>query len=497
MKEKFFSPVDFQHNESANLRIENLTTSEINSRGYVPGSLFYNSTENELYLQKANTKYRINSGNVYTAFNFIDSNTTSNITATKYEDNFTFEAGDNITFDVNTTNKKVRIKSNALNFSNNYSNIFGNSTDNVYTINHNLGSEDIIVQIYDESGDGNLITSFSNISIVDTDNIRIGFSSPPGNLAYRTVISSNMGPQGVQGPLGPTGPVGIQGAQGNQGPQGSFGETIEGELYSTLRLNASNTVVSSNILKLKDNTSNSNVKINTVNDPYSLHINHTNLNASANIGGIDLNVKYNSTSPAIENIRFVKYTISPSANSDIVTKYYVDGYGKITSKYLNNKSTGPTSKRILYADNNGNIEESEIEINNYSDLRKATVSLSSSDILNSHGIPVVIVPPPGAGKYIYPHNYIMSYTFGTAPYYFEATAGLIMPTASNPIFTFDSDILNGVDSGKDAKSINVAESPINSYFKSNEALVFRSFIVNPSGGNGTMKITVYYTIEEN
>lgn len=495
MKQKIYGIVDFQNNESANLRIENVTSSEILNRGYVPGSIFYNATEHELYLQKNNSKRIINTGNNYSTVSFSDE-TIANLTASIPNDKLTFKAGENIQFNVNQLNKTVTIKSNALDFSNNYSNIFGTNLNNVYTINHNLGSENIIVQIYEAIDGGNLVTNFSNISIIDQNNVGIAFPTAPGNLAYKAVISSNMGPQGPQGTIGATGPQGVQGAQGIQGPQGSFGNDVDGFEYDSLRLNSSNVVVSTSIVKLHDKGANSNIHFNTINDEYGIKLNHTNLNAFANVGLVYGQINYNSISPDLANARFLDFRTSPSANSDVNIKYYINGYGRITSKYLNKKSTGTISKRFLYSDNIGNIEESTIEIDEYAGLRKKIITINQSQILSSHSSPVELIQAPGAGKYINVHNYILHYTYGTTPYTYSAGIGLIINTASNPMFSLNSTLLNGTSSGKDAKSINNTESTIVSYWKDNQSLNFKSFTSNPTGGNGTIKLILYYTIED-
>jgi len=465
MKQKIYGDVDFQHNESANLRIENLTTSEISNRGYVPGSIFYNYEEDELYLQKNNNKRILHTGNVYSTISFISDSTTSNVLAASSGDKITFKAGENIQFAVNQLNKTITVKSNALDFSNNYSNIFGTDSNNTYIINHQLGSSDVLIQIYESSVNGNLITSFSNISIIDNNNIGVSFAAPPGNLAYRAVISSNMGPQGVQGPQGVIGTQGSIGFQGVQGAQGSFGTDIPGTEYDVTRLNSSNVVVSSSVLKIHDKGANSNIHLNTTNDPYSIKINSTNLNAFANIGVLYGQINYNSVSPDLANARFLDFRISPSANSDVNVKYYVNGYGKITSTYLKALSNGATSKRLLYSDNIGNIEETSIEVDTYAGILKKNVTITQAQILSSHAIPVELIIAPGAGKYIHVHNYMLNYNYGTTPYTYSAGIGLIINTASSPMFSLNATLLNGATNGKDAKSINITETPINSYWK--------------------------------
>ena len=49
-------------------------------------------------------------------------------------------------------------------------------------------------------------------------------------------------------------------------------------------------------------------------------------------------------------------------------------------------------------------------------LRKATVTLSSADILDLHNTPKTIVAAPGSGKFLLPWRAVAVYTFGTTDY---------------------------------------------------------------------------------
>jgi hypothetical protein len=55
-------------------------------------------------------------------------------------------------------------------------------------------------------------------------------------------------------------------------------------------------------------------------------------------------------------------------------------------------------------------------------LRKATVTLSSADILDLHNTPVTLVAAPGAGKCLLPVRVVSSHTGHTRPIHRPVTA---------------------------------------------------------------------------
>ena len=49
-------------------------------------------------------------------------------------------------------------------------------------------------------------------------------------------------------------------------------------------------------------------------------------------------------------------------------------------------------------------------------IRKATVTLSSADILDLHNTPIEVVAAPGAGRFLVPHLIVARTSGGTTPY---------------------------------------------------------------------------------
>ena len=63
--------------------------------------------------------------------------------------------------------------------------ITGNNILNQFNIQHELATEDVVVQIFDSN---NLLVS-SQVEIVDTNNVLVTFYNPPGNgITYRIVV---------------------------------------------------------------------------------------------------------------------------------------------------------------------------------------------------------------------------------------------------------------------------------------------------------------------
>jgi hypothetical protein len=100
-----------------------------------------------------------------------------------------------------------------------YAATFGDGVNSSFTITHNLGTQDILVEVRDLNT-GELVTT--TITIETDNSILIGpFVVTPTVNQYRVVISRNGTVQGTTGPTGPIGPSG--GPTGATGPQGSTG----------------------------------------------------------------------------------------------------------------------------------------------------------------------------------------------------------------------------------------------------------------------------------
>lgn len=128
-------------------------------------------------------------------------------------------------------------------------------------------------------------------------------------------------------------------------------------------------------------------------------------------------------------------------------------------------------------------------------LRKATVTLSSADILDLHNTPVTLVAAPGAGKWLVVHRWGTFYKYGTAAYATDS---------ASPAF-----VLGNVTYGNDnpwpgvAASSNRISSSVFELISNaddtdivNQAL---TLVANGSiftDGDGTLTVTVWYTVED-
>jgi hypothetical protein len=130
-------------------------------------------------------------------------------------------------------------------------------------------------------------------------------------------------------------------------------------------------------------------------------------------------------------------------------------------------------------------------------LRKATVTLSSADILDLHNTPVTLVAAPGAGKYLVPHRVVMCYTHGTTSY---ATGG------GNPIINYAAgatitEVSGVVGQTDDYLVISDGTAGNNDLVGAPSLFVNKAITADGDGnvltdGDGTLTVTVWYSIED-
>jgi hypothetical protein len=116
-------------------------------------------------------------------------------------------------------------------------------------------------------------------------------------------------------------------------------------------------------------------------------------------------------------------------------------------------------------------------------------------LLHLNSAPVQLVAAPGAGKWINVVEVAYSFTAGTVGYdvaaqpvatFFAADSSFTSPQDDGaPITSGSSQVINSPPSGTDTFTSLAA----------NQALVFGTGTSNPTSGNGTLKIVVYYTVE--
>lgn len=123
----------------------------------------------------------------------------------------------------------------------------------------------------------------------------------------------------------------------------------------------------------------------------------------------------------------------------------------------------------------------------------ATVTLSSADILDLHNTPVTLVAAPGAGKWLNVHRIASYYKYGTAAY---TTSGATTPYvgyAVGPqwaVVDIVSDTVDIIKTQPGDLAGSVATDAINSAL-----LAFTDGAVF-TDGDGTLTITVWYSIED-
>jgi hypothetical protein len=123
----------------------------------------------------------------------------------------------------------------------------------------------------------------------------------------------------------------------------------------------------------------------------------------------------------------------------------------------------------------------------------ATVTLSSAQLLDLHNTPVTVVAAPGAGKYIDVHRRSAYYSYGTVVY-----AGTSVPSiAYDGQASGIGSLMGAIDATGDTISASSSASldeAATVYV--NKALVVMSDGATFTDGDGTLTVTVWYTIED-
>ena len=125
----------------------------------------------------------------------------------------------------------------------NFTKLIGDGTTQNITVNHNLGSTNLIVNTWQTTG--NLTQVFVETRILDSNNIELFFEIAPATNSINVIISKSGNQAGNTGATGPNGSTGANstvpgptGAQGNTGSQGNTGATgvVSNNLASNLVL---------------------------------------------------------------------------------------------------------------------------------------------------------------------------------------------------------------------------------------------------------------------
>lgn len=116
----------------------------------------------------------------------------------------------------------------------------------------------------------------------------------------------------------------------------------------------------------------------------------------------------------------------------------------------------------------------------------ALKQISSAELLNLFSNPVLLVPAPGAGKFISPRLGICVYHFGTVAYSNPGNTNIKM--GANNVFQLGTSLNAGASfiAQFGVSFINLLE---------NQALYFTNTVGNPINGDGDVIVYVEYTIK--
>jgi hypothetical protein len=117
------------------------------------------------------------------------------------------------------------------------------------------------------------------------------------------------------------------------------------------------------------------------------------------------------------------------------------------------------------------------------------VTISSAQILSSNSSPIQILPTPGAGKY-YDAKFIVEYTYNTTQYV-SANNTVITDGTTNPYVLF---ALSSYSTDKVFISQSMNGTSSSNGISTNTSLSLKTLTADPTTGNGTMLIKVWYSI---
>lgn len=128
---------------------------------------------------------------------------------------------------------------------------------------------------------------------------------------------------------------------------------------------------------------------------------------------------------------------------------------------------------------------------------KNVVDVSSAQVLSMYTTPVLLVPSPGANRVIFVHDFFVEYAYGGTPYANGSGFSLQYGSAGSGagLVNFNSNINpNGSasDFGGDPGVPLQNFYPVTDYI--NQGIYASTSINNFTAGNGTFRVTIFYTI---
>lgn len=170
-----------------------------------------------------------------------------------------------------------------------------------------------------------------------------------------------------------------------------------------------------------------------------------------------------------------------SLGTNIANEHYITG------------SVNMTGSLILNGTNLGAASTSPVQV--------ATVDLSQAQILNLFSSPAILVPAPGIGKYISVIHTTLYYNHVSAPYatnvtlyVYNGTSNIVLNAGA--ILSYDQDVIFSTPgSTGDAVGTYTVSAQLASSILNQPVIIKPSTSGNPTGGNGTIRARVLYTIE--
>jgi hypothetical protein len=128
---------------------------------------------------------------------------------------------------------------------------------------------------------------------------------------------------------------------------------------------------------------------------------------------------------------------------------------------------------------------------------KSVVTLSSAQVLAMYTTPVLVAPAPGAHKVVFVHDAFVEYAYGGTPYANGSGFGFQYGSAGSDagLTFFSSNIApNGSasDFAGDPAVPLTTFTPLTDYV--NQGVYASTTINNFTAGNGTFRVTVFYSI---
>lgn len=183
-------------------------------------------------------------------------------------------------------------------------------------------------------------------------------------------------------------------------------------------------------------------------------------------------------------------------NTDLITQLHdiVDSYEDLISSLtqVQINALTPVVSQIVYNSDLGQIQyydgtQWQYLASTSDAVMSVTRTLSSAEILDLFTTPVTLIPAQGANRVIVPNELIYKYNYGGTAYDTNGEPINILFLGSNQVYRIGDSEIEG------SASIIGIESP-SGVLVENTPLSIQAQTQNPTLGNGTLTITIYYRV---